>query len=186
MSDIGRGTTGVSRTELDGCVLGGDSGVATKDERINRMHRPFSQAVVRCRYPAGCSAAQLLSTDELTIEAQLVRIGWSGHGPYGWICPLHDNRPVIVKEPREPLLTDRVLALIAAIRDGHDFGLAITRETGLSESTVYATLRRLRKAGWAVCDLEPAEIAILGQRPRRKIYQLTAPLLEKLEKLDRH
>ena len=146
------------------------------------MSRPFSQAVVRCRYPAGCSAAQLLSTDQFTIEAQLIRIGWSGHGRHGWICPLHDDRPTIVKESREPLLTDRVLALITAIREGHDFGLAITRQTGLSESTVYATLRRLRKAGWAVCELEAAEIAILGQRPRRKIYRLTDSLLAKLDR----
>jgi hypothetical protein len=124
---------------------------------------------------------QLVSSTALGITGQLCGIGWSQHREHGWICPQHSGRRATAgRSSAKLVLTHRTRALIQAIHDGHDFGMAIMRETGLSESTVYATLRRLRAAGWTVCELEPAEVAVRRQRPQRKIYRLTDGLLEEL------
>jgi hypothetical protein len=144
------------------------------------MTSPFTAAVVRCRRPRGCAVTQLLHADAASIEEQLARIGWSRHAEYGWICPQHSGRLTGAGQPDRPPLTSRTLTLLAAIREGHDFGMAIMRETGLSESTVYAALRRLLAAGWVVCELEPVTMAVRRQRPRRKIYRLTQVLLDEL------
>jgi hypothetical protein len=145
------------------------------------MTSPFTLAVVRCRHPQACPAEQLLPSEGLDLAGRLSGIGWSQHGEHGWICPQHDGRREgRAGRPPKIVITHRTRALIQAIRDGHDFGMAIMRETGLSESTVYATLRRLRAAGWTVCELEPVEIAVRRQRPQRKIYRLTEGLLDEL------
>ncbi|MFI7544370.1 PadR family transcriptional regulator [Actinoplanes sp. NPDC049599] len=145
------------------------------------MTSPFVLAVVRCRHPQACPAEQLISNDGFEIAGRLRALGWTQHRDHGWICPQHAGREDgCVARRRKVVMTHRTRALIQAIRDGHDFGMAIMRETGLSESTVYATLRRLRAAGWTVCELEPAEVAVRRQRPQRKIYRLTEGLLEEL------
>jgi hypothetical protein len=124
---------------------------------------------------------QLVSSTAVAIAGQLCGIGWSQDREHGWICPQHSGRRSAAgRSSAKLVLTHRTRALIQAIHDGHDFGMAIMRETGLSESTVYATLRRLRAAGWTVCELEPAEVAVRRQRPQRKIYRLTDGLLEEL------
>jgi len=120
---------------------------------------------------------RLLPNDSIGIDDQLRRIGWSWQGEHGWICPQHGNHQPVTEGTTKPVLTHRTRALIQAIHDGHDFGMAIMRETGLPESTVYATLRRLQAAGLTVCELEPAEVAMTRQRPQRKIYRLTDLLL---------
>ena len=145
------------------------------------MTSPFTLSVVRCRHPQVCPVEQLLPHEGLDITGRLHGIGWSQHGEHGWICPQHDGRRESrAARPAKIVITHRTRALIQAIRDGHDFGMAIMRATGLSESTVYATLRRLRAAGWTVCELEPVEVAVRRQRPQRKIYRLTDRLLEEL------
>ncbi|GAA3343250.1 hypothetical protein GCM10020358_81250 [Amorphoplanes nipponensis] len=142
---------------------------------------PFTVAMVRCRHPQGCPAEQLVSCESTGIAGRLRAIGWSQHREHGWVCPQHGDR-ASADEKQAPrlIVTHRTRRLIQAIRDGHDFGMAIMRETGLSESTVYATLRRLRAAGWTVCELEPADVAVRRQRPQRKIYRLTESLLDEL------
>jgi len=144
------------------------------------MTSPFTLALVRCRHPQGCPAERLLASDGVGIDDQLCGSGWSRHREHGWICPQHGNRHLVDEGLTKPILTQRTRALIQAIHDGHDFGLAIMRETGLPESTVYATLRRLRVAGWTVCELEPADTAMKRQRPQRKIYRLTELLLDEM------
>jgi hypothetical protein len=142
---------------------------------------PVTAVMVRCRHPERCSAEQLVPSGLDDIVAQLSGIGWTQHHQYGWICPPHVNQ----SSPDGPLksrtvFTHRTQTLIQAIRDGHNFGMAIMRQTGLSESTVYATLRRLHAAGWTECEVEPVELAVRRQRPRRKIYRLTERLLDEL------
>jgi len=145
------------------------------------LFSPFTSAVVRCRYPEGCAAEQLVATGPVGIDGQLSGIGWSQHLDHGWICPQHGSRPDAgIRLSTRIVLTHRTRALIQAIYDGHNFGMAIMRETGMSESTVYATLRRLRTAGWTVCEVEPVDVAVRRQRPQRKIYRLTEGLLEEL------
>ena len=145
------------------------------------MPTPFTSAIVRCRHPKVCTAEQLVAGGPADLVSRLARIGWSQHREHGWLCPQHTSRPEVGERLSSKIvLTVRTRALIQAIHDGHDFGLAIMRETGMSESTVYATLRRLLAAGWTVCHLEPIEDAALRQRPRRKIYRLTEGLLDEL------
>ena len=142
---------------------------------------PFTLAVVRCRHPQGCPAERIVPYDTGDLAGRLGEANWSAHPDHGWICPRHSGRPQDTGARRhQVVVTARTRALIQAIDEGHDFGLAIMRETGLSESTVYATLRRLSAAGWTVCELEPAEPAVRLQRPRRKIYRLADGLLDEL------
>jgi len=77
-------------------------------------------------------------------------------------------------------LTPSTQAVLQAIWGGYNWGVAIIKESGVSMTTVYDTLRRLRKAGWVTEQLEPVELMHELGRPRRRIYHLSPTALEAL------
>lgn len=65
------------------------------------------------------------------------------------------------------------LRILAAIRDGHAYGLELVARTGLASGTVYPTLARLRRAGLVAARWEDQRVAEREGRPRRRYYELT-------------
>jgi len=65
------------------------------------------------------------------------------------------------------------LQILAAIRDGHAYGLELVARTGLSSGTVYPTLGRLRRSGLVETRWEDQRVADREGRPRRRYYHLT-------------
>ena len=65
------------------------------------------------------------------------------------------------------------LEILAAIRDGHAYGLDIVASTGLPSGTVYPALGRLKKSGLTRSRWEDQRIAEREGRPRRRYYELT-------------
>ena len=65
------------------------------------------------------------------------------------------------------------LQILAAIRDGHAYGLDLVARTGLSSGTVYPTLGRLRRAGLVETRWEDQRVAEREGRPRRRYYHLS-------------
>lgn len=66
------------------------------------------------------------------------------------------------------------LQILAAIRDGRNYGLDIVAATGLPSGTVYPTLGRLKEAKFVRARWEAQERADREGRPRRRHYDLTA------------
>ena len=66
------------------------------------------------------------------------------------------------------------LQILAAIRDGHTYGLDVVAHTGLPSGTVYPTLGRLRKSGLVRPHWEDQRRAEAEGRPRRRYYELSA------------
>lgn len=66
------------------------------------------------------------------------------------------------------------LQILAAIRDGHAYGLEVVARTGLPSGTVYPTLGRLQQAGLVRSRWEGRRAADSEGRPRRRYYELTA------------
>lgn len=65
------------------------------------------------------------------------------------------------------------LKILAAIRDGHAYGLDLVARTGLASGTVYPTLGRLRRKGLVSAKWEDQRVAEREGRPRRRYYELT-------------
>lgn len=65
------------------------------------------------------------------------------------------------------------LKILAAIRDGHAYGLDLVARTGLASGTVYPTLGRLRRSGLVHTRWEDQRVAEREGRPRRRYYDLT-------------
>jgi len=65
------------------------------------------------------------------------------------------------------------LQILAAIRDGHAYGLDVVAHTGLPSGTVYPTLGRLRKSGLVRPHWEDQRVAEAEGRPRRRYYDLS-------------
>jgi len=65
------------------------------------------------------------------------------------------------------------LQILAAIRDGHAYGLELVARTGLASGTVYPTLGRLRRSGLVETRWEDQRVAEKEGRPRRRYYHLT-------------
>ena len=72
------------------------------------------------------------------------------------------------------------LQILAAIRDGTNYGLEIVAETGLPSGTVYPGLGRLKRSGLVRARWEDQRIAEAEGRPRRRYYELTADGAEAL------
>jgi PadR family transcriptional regulator PadR len=72
-------------------------------------------------------------------------------------------------------MTIQTQAVLGALlsTDAELYGLEIIRATGLTASTIYPILQRLRHAGWASARWEPEEQAHDDGRPPRRYYQLT-------------
>lgn len=66
------------------------------------------------------------------------------------------------------------LQILAAIRDGRNYGLDIVAVTGLASGTVYPGLGRLKDMGLVQAHWERQETADREGRPRRRHYVLTA------------
>jgi PadR family transcriptional regulator, regulatory protein PadR len=66
------------------------------------------------------------------------------------------------------------VAILGAVKQGHQFGLEIMRHTGLASGTVYPTLARAERSGLVRSRWEDREAADREARPRRRHYQLTA------------
>ncbi len=60
--------------------------------------------------------------------------------------------------------------VLAAIRDGFDYGFGICRATGLGAGRVYAALWRLEQRGAITSGWEPDP----GDRPPRRLYSVRA------------
>ena len=65
------------------------------------------------------------------------------------------------------------LKILAAIRDGHAYGLELVARTGLASGTIYPTLGRLRRSGLVETRWEDQRVAEREGRPRRRYYDLT-------------
>lgn len=65
------------------------------------------------------------------------------------------------------------LQILAAIRDGHAYGLEIVAHTGLPSGTVYPTLGRLQRSALVRSRWEDRRVADEDGRPRRRYYTLT-------------
>jgi len=72
------------------------------------------------------------------------------------------------------------LRILAAIRDGSNYGLDIVTSTGFASGTVYPTLGRLRRKGLIRPSWEDQRVAEREGRPRRRYYTLTAEGAEAL------
>ena len=66
------------------------------------------------------------------------------------------------------------VAVLAAVERRVQFGLDISRGTGLQAGTVYTVLRRLERRGWVQGQWEDAAVAEAERRPRRRYYTLTS------------
>jgi len=73
------------------------------------------------------------------------------------------------------------LRILAAIRDGHAYGLDLVARTGLASGTVYPTLGRLRRRGLVDTRWEDQRVAEREGRPRRRYYHLTGDGARALE-----
>jgi DNA-binding PadR family transcriptional regulator len=65
----------------------------------------------------------------------------------------------------------QVCAVLAALRDGHAYGLSIIRHTGLKSGTVYPILARMTRAGWVTARREETPAA--PGRVARCMYEVT-------------
>lgn len=65
------------------------------------------------------------------------------------------------------------LQVLAAIRDGHRYGLDIVSHTGLPSGTVYPTLGRLKRSDLIRSNWEDQRTAERERRPRRRYYRLS-------------
>lgn len=65
------------------------------------------------------------------------------------------------------------LQILAAIRDGHNYGLEIVARTGLPSGTVYPGLGRLKRKELVRARWEDQRVAETEGRPRRRYYRLT-------------
>lgn len=72
------------------------------------------------------------------------------------------------------------LQILAAIRDGTNYGLEIVAKTGLPSGTVYPGLGRLKRSGLVRSRWEDQGVAEEEGRPRRRYYELTADGAEAL------
>lgn len=66
------------------------------------------------------------------------------------------------------------LQILAAVRDGRNYGLDIVAHTGLPSGTVYPALGRLSERGLVRSRWEDPDVAEAEARPRRRYYELTA------------
>ena len=77
-------------------------------------------------------------------------------------------------------LSFAAVVVLKAVGDGHRFGLAVMRETGLPSGTVYPALARAEDAGLVRGRWEQGDDSRGVGRPRRRYYELTAPGREAL------
>ncbi|MBB2940497.1 DNA-binding PadR family transcriptional regulator [Actinoplanes lutulentus] len=82
--------------------------------------------------------------------------------------------------PSKIRITGSARMVAEAIRDGHTWGLAIIKQTGMHQAVVYSTLRRWREAGWVTCENETMEAAAAANRPPRRVYELTSTAIDAL------
>lgn len=73
---------------------------------------------------------------------------------------------------RKKLPLGAVMVLHALAR-GHRYGLDVMDQTGLTSGTVYPTLERLEKRGFARSSWEDAEVAHEEKRPPRRYFEIT-------------
>ncbi len=74
---------------------------------------------------------------------------------------------------RNRALGAATVAILAAVRDGHRFGLDMMDATGLPSGTVYPTLARMEDRAFLESEWEAEETARAEGRPRRRYYRLT-------------
>ena len=74
--------------------------------------------------------------------------------------------------PKKGLPVGAVLVLHAMAR-GHRYGFDLIEQTGLTSGTVYPTLDRLERAGYASSSWEDAEVAHAEKRPPRRYFEIT-------------
>lgn len=87
--------------------------------------------------------------------------------------------------PRRMRITARTRLISEAIRDGHTWGLAIVKHTGLPQPSTYQMLRRLRENGWVTWETESREEAAAHRRSPRTVYTLTEFAIDELGWHDR-
>jgi DNA-binding MarR family transcriptional regulator len=75
--------------------------------------------------------------------------------------------------PRITLPTAAVLRQMLQDPAGSFYGLALAEATSFPSGTIYPILARLEAAGWVQSFWEQEDPAVL-ERPRRRMYQLTA------------
>ena len=80
---------------------------------------------------------------------------------------------------KKPLPVGAVMILHALAR-GAEYGFDIIEETGLTSGTVYPTLDRLEREGFARSSWEDAEVAHREKRPPRRYFAITASGKEEL------
>ncbi len=83
-------------------------------------------------------------------------------------------------QPRKMRITARTRLISEAIRDGHNWGLAIVKQTGLPQPSTYQMLRRLRENGWVTWETEPEAEAKADRRSPRRLYTLTPYAIDAL------
>jgi DNA-binding PadR family transcriptional regulator len=91
----------------------------------------------------------------------------------------------MAKKPK-PLPVGAVMILHALAR-GAGYGFDIMEETGLTSGTVYPTLDRLERTGFARSEWEDADLARKEKRPSRRYFTITeAGKTELIEALGRY
>lgn len=87
----------------------------------------------------------------------------------------------------EKKLSLGAVLILHAVARGCAYGFDIIEETGLSCGTVYPTLDRLEKLGFARSQWEEVQIAQNEKRPPRRYYRITPQgALELQEAMERH
>ena len=74
-----------------------------------------------------------------------------------------------------PRMTLPTALILGAIAEGARYGFDIMDATGLPSGTVYPALRRLESRGSLRSSWEEASVALEAGRPRRRVYEITAP-----------
>lgn len=72
------------------------------------------------------------------------------------------------------MLSYPAVVILKAISSGCAYRFSVMAMTGLPSGTVYPVMRRLERNGLILSQWEVKGIVMVGQRPPRKHYQLTA------------
>ena len=75
-------------------------------------------------------------------------------------------------QPRMTLQTLKVLKVLLDRPTMQQYGLQISKRTGLAVGSLYPILGRLERAGWLDSEWERSDVHAEG-RPRRRYYRLT-------------
>jgi PadR family transcriptional regulator PadR len=76
-------------------------------------------------------------------------------------------------QPRMTLQTLKVLKVLLDHPTMQQYGLEISKRTGLAVGSLYPILGRLERAGWLESEWELSDVHAEG-RPRRRYYRLTS------------